>query len=548
VNGAEPMKFPKKSGVLGCCLVFILAGCQTARPSKDGTSSLESSSPVVTPTPNLKPSSPPVEQSSDRSARPAKTSPIFDELGVLKKAGISESQIGYLLIDAEDGKVIRELNSKILFIPSSVGKVPSSVAALEILGSEHHFLTTLWYRGTIKKGVLKGDLYLKGGGDPFLTAADLMDLEGSLEKSGIRRVNGHFYFDESELPSQPRIDAENDLTAPFNTGLSALSSEFNQAKVQWKVNGSKSLEVSVLPKLPHIGFGQLNRSEANGELLVYRGDEDSSQNKGGAPDSEKWFFSPKVPKEGSLRIPIRQAGYFTASFFQYLAAMGRVTLPDPEAGQVAESGAGAVKLQTHRSLPLYELVAKELEYSNNLMSELVLLGAAKKVNKNVNSLKSAAASVQRWWKLQLPEMDWSGWVFENASGLGSASRMSPEQLTGILQFALDRRRSGRNFLSLLPIASWKGTLAGRMQYTDNAFRVWAKTGTQNYSSALAGYLFSKSGKKMIFAVLMTDFEKRNQLDQVKGPPSDSLRKAASRWAEKARALQDELLSGWIQNY
>lgn len=471
-----------------------------------------------------------------------------DEPTILAKSGILASQVGYLVMDPETDEVLTEFNSHEPFIPSSVNKLIPAVAALKLLGPYYRFKTWLSYSGQIKGNVLNGNLYLKGGGDPFLTTPDLMNLVMSLKKLGVQKVNGHFYFDESLLTLRDRIDQARDSSAAYNSGVSALSCEFNQASISWKpVDDRSVLEASVLPSLPFLKLGVSEQAFEESDPLMYQEDSESLLDTRGAKVCEQWNFNKNTRKEGTRRLPVKHPGYFTAYLFMDLLKMNQIAVPEPEAGK-ARSDSKIVS--EYSSLPLWELVGKGLEFSNNLMSELILLGTSRKLNHSKpTDLETSARLIGQWLKKRIPDCDWRGFEIENGSGLGSKNRLSPEQLAAILEYADEQlNKTDRSFLSFLPIAGWKGTLGGRMRHPEMAFRVWAKTGSQGFSNSLAGYFFPSSGRKLIFAILSTDYLGKTKMDQYPSAVPRDLQKAADQWAKSVRALQDSLLNQWIRRY
>ena len=122
--------------------------------------------------------------------------------------------VGYLLIDLETGQVLAELNPDLPLIPASTAKLATAVVALDVLGPEHRFRTELLARGALERGVLHGDLILRGGGDPFLDLADLLGLAVRLENSGIREVDGRFLIDDTALPRFSEIEPSQPPEAP----------------------------------------------------------------------------------------------------------------------------------------------------------------------------------------------------------------------------------------------------------------------------------------------------------------------------------------------
>ncbi len=95
-------------------------------------------------------------------------------LEILKKYRISDDSLAYSLIDLETGEFISNYQQKRMMIPASTMKLITVFYALSALGPEYKFQTSIGYKGSIKNGVLKGDIYLRGGGDPYLTTQHLI--------------------------------------------------------------------------------------------------------------------------------------------------------------------------------------------------------------------------------------------------------------------------------------------------------------------------------------------------------------------------------------
>ena len=502
-----------------------MSACQTG--SKFPGTSLESSNQIGNPISN------PI-----RGLKPYLALSTPNELTLLNDSSDLINQVGYVLYDTETKKVLSQLNPNRAFIPASVTKVLSTVAALEILGPQHRFTTELFITGKIRNHILYGDLYLKGTGDPLLTAADLMSLAEALHQKGIRNVKGNFYFDEAFLPASSTIDSAHDFSATYNSGFSALSSEFNLLSLYWIPSSSPLfLETYALP--PY----SLLKTEFSPAVTSKRAAFKSET----IPNQETWLLSPDLPTIGQQTLPVKNPAFFTASYFSYLAQMHGVTFPSP---LPRVTPLRAKRIAQHRSLPLIELTEKVLEFSNNLMAELIHLNAARKLHGKGLPLKEASQLIAQWYKKQLPKDSWTGFILENGSGLGSENRISPLQLKTVLEFADQgkQKHKKKNFLTLLPISGWKGSLAKRMNVPSNGLRVWAKTGSQGFCNSLAGYLFTKTGKKLIFALLATDYDQRAQVDLYEDQIPPMLAKKAQIWADQIRLFQDQLLTHWIEVY
>ncbi len=77
-----------------------------------------------------------------------------------------------------------------MFVPASAQKIFTAASALSVLGADYRFETRLFRQDEVKEGILQGDLYLKGGGDPSLTTADLKKLAFQLSRTGIKNHSG----------------------------------------------------------------------------------------------------------------------------------------------------------------------------------------------------------------------------------------------------------------------------------------------------------------------------------------------------------------------
>ncbi len=160
---------------------------------------------------------------------------------LIEAAGFAADDVGFLVVDLKDGRVVAEHNPDRPFIPASVAKIASIAPALEILGGDHHFTTTLQAEGAVRDGVLAGSLTLRGGGDPFLTGDDLQVMAKALAATGIRKVAGGFRYDDSLLVDVPEINAMQPEAAGYNTGVSALGVNFNRIRFYWKTDRRRSV-------------------------------------------------------------------------------------------------------------------------------------------------------------------------------------------------------------------------------------------------------------------------------------------------------------------
>jgi len=459
--------------------------------------------------------------------------------GIITAAGFRAEQVGYLLRDLDSGAVVAAHNADDLFMPASVAKVPTAIAALEVLGGRHRFVTRVVGTTAPRDGVVAGDLVLVGGGDPLLGPDGLLALCRQLHDRGVRRIKGRLLYDATRYPARPAIAADQPPDARYNPGIAALALDFNRLRVVWGP-GAKGREwqAESLPPLPAVAFATAARPLPDGQVW--------------APEAARtrtlWRRNPDAPPEGRTWLPIKHPARVTAQVFRRLCGQVGVMLPAPRPGR---RPAAARVLARHPSPPLAGIVQAMLKYSNNLVAELVGQATSCALRGEGLPLPASAAAVGRWWRDRLPGVDWTGFAPGNHSGLNAAGRASPAQVAAMLAHAHGRRYAtpgggSRSLPDLLPAAGWDGGLGTRLETPEAALRVWAKTGTMHYASGLAGYLFTDGGRRMAFAVFVNDRAARRAYDAAEDRRAPARQGAVATWRRRAKALEARLLRHWLR--
>lgn len=407
--------------------------------------------------------------------------------------------IGYSLREVTTNNVLLELEASRAFVPASVTKLFTAMHALSQLGEKHTFKTRIWMDGKVERGILRGALILEGGGDPYLTARDLMAMAYRLKLAGLQRVEGGALYDESLYGQVSQIRTDTDAFKPFNPGVSALSVEFNQAALVEK-KGARFV-------LPSTWAGNFPK------------DTHAFSSEDGENDGEK-----------RARFSVQDPGKYTADLFREFAAFVGIEIPAFQKGRKR----GRVVV-THESPPLRQIVDGMLEHSNNLVAELLGLAATRRPGA---SIESSGRALSLWMDRQSGSKANRTLSFSNASGLTRNNLVSANAATSALvEFLKRTRREDEPLLARLPIGGWKGTLSNRFRDPNLAFRIWAKTGTLEYVSALAGYFFSKSGKTIAFSLFIQDDSPETKLDLDE-----------KSWRRRALKLQESLLSDWVKSF
>jgi D-alanyl-D-alanine carboxypeptidase/D-alanyl-D-alanine-endopeptidase (penicillin-binding protein 4) len=436
--------------------------------------------------------------------------------------------VGYLLVDLASGLELAELNPDLPLIPASTAKLATAVVALDALGAEHRYRTELLARGTIEGGVLRGDLILRGGGDPALDLADLLELAVRLEDTGVRYVDGRFLIDDSALPRFSEIEPTQPPEAAYNPGIGALSLAFNRVRVAW--SGGGQIIAAALPPLHEAMFEPAppGRLPPGGVQLKHNDER-----------VVVWQVADRGRRRQATELPVKDPGLHAGHVFRQLAGAQGISLTPPLRG-IAPPGAQI--LAVHESVPLRYLVRDMLVYSNNMMAEIIGLSAAARLGDVSGGLDVAGELLLDRLAGLMPEVDWRGAELGNLSGLDGTGRLTPRQLAAIVRYGWQSDA----LPALLPGGGWSGTLSRRFDGTGQALRVWAKTGTLNYGSALAGYVFPMTDRPAVFATMVSDTGARAAYDALLPYPGPAAQAAAGRWLGRARALQDSLVESWLQ--
>ncbi|MBY0279509.1 D-alanyl-D-alanine carboxypeptidase/D-alanyl-D-alanine-endopeptidase [Candidatus Binatia bacterium] len=461
-----------------------------------------------------------------------------DVAAVATRHGFAPDVPGVVLFDAGTGEILAQHGADRPFIPASTTKVTTALAALEILGPEHRFATTLLATGEIANGTLHGDLYLRGGGDPTLSSDGLRDLVAGLRRAGIQRVDGAFFFDESLYPRAAEIDPLQPESAPYNPAVSALSVNYNRLELRWQRDAAGKPAARLLS--PADGGALPVHGIATGALdddldprieLVFASD-----------PSPRWLVSPRLAATGSVFVPVRgDPGPVAAELLTTLAARDGITLPPARRGTAPD---GAREVARHESPPLAEVVTGLLRYSNNLTAELTGLAASHRLaGGTALALEPSARRLAAWWQDRLPETSFAGFVAANHSGLSSVTRHTPRQMAAVLRYGAAGAAAGVRLQDVLPTREVGEN--GRPA-TDGApgTTVRAKSGTLLYADGLVGFLTTRRGRELGFVILLTDADARARLDAGRDVRIAATPPEANDWTGRAKALERDLVARW----
>ena len=127
---------------------------------------------------------------------------IEDEINeIYKDDFLKSSMLAVSIYDLTDNKILFQKNEKLLLTPASNMKILTTTTALEFLGTDYSFQTSVFHNGIVMDSICYGDIYVKGGFDPDFTTDDLDSLVSKIVNYGIKEIRGNIYGDVSNMDS-----------------------------------------------------------------------------------------------------------------------------------------------------------------------------------------------------------------------------------------------------------------------------------------------------------------------------------------------------------
>jgi D-alanyl-D-alanine carboxypeptidase/D-alanyl-D-alanine-endopeptidase (penicillin-binding protein 4) len=421
--------------------------------------------------------------------------------------GVSRAAWGIAVQSLDRRERLFTLNAGTLLVPASVAKLVTVAAAADAVGWDYRYTTTVRAAGQIVDGALRGDLFVVGSGDPSIggrAGDDLSSWVEGLKAAGIRRIEGRIIGDDDAI-EEPRPQlawAWDDLGYTTGALFGALNLAENRTTVTVSPGSSVGAPATVAVD-PRLAFRLVTNRVATGPAgstqLVWpeqRPGDPSLTVAGSIPTAAPpvvlaiavgnptlWFAS--ALKNRLVRDGIEVAGE-AMDIDDVVPAPPRDTMP---------------VLFTHRSRTLAEIAQPLLKDSINLYAEaLMRLNAAPGVfPTNDAALDGLRRRFEAWG------ISNSSYQLVDGSGLSRRDTISAEAALSLLERMADP--SGKSpFVTGLPIAGVDGSLSTRMKGTPAENNLRAKTGTMSNIRSLAGYVTTRDGERLAFAILINNFE------------------------------------------
>ncbi len=429
-------------------------------------------------------------------------------------APVNKGEWGMLIVDAATGEPLYEKNADAFFVPASNMKLLTTALALDTLGVEFRFRTTIETNGKVEDGTLHGDLALVGRGDPNLSNRKfpfdtkeefdgpperaLSELADQVAARGVKEIYGDIVGDDSYFPRERYPDGWeiDDMVWEYGAAISAIVVNDNTVTLTL-TPGEKAGEMVLASVEPATSEIEVQNevttigTKEKGELRLTR-----------EPGANMVVVSGTIAAGSAphkLVLAVQEPAQHAATILARLLASRGVIVhgkvrashePDP-------SEASRTVLAEHLSLPLGDTVKLVNKISQNLHTEVLL--------------RTAARQQGRWQtpeELQkFPEAFYAkagiaaGDVIQtDGSGLSRHDLATPRAFVALLQYA-QKQPWFEAYYASLPVAGVDGTLTERMKNGGLTGKIHAKTGSVTHVRTLSGYAETMGGRRLIFSFL-----------------------------------------------
>lgn len=430
---------------------------------------------------------------------------------ILQNPSLNGVITGISVRKANNGDLIYSHDGNVLLRPASNMKLLTAAAAMETLGPKYQFTTEVWTDGKVREGVLDGNLYLKGKGDPTLLKKDLDAFAKKIKEKGIKQINGdligddHWYDDVRY--SQDLIWS--DESYYYGGQISALTlspnEDFDAGSVFIDVIPAEKVgEAPVIKVTPETEYVEIIN---NAETVTEK--EDSNLSIERKHGTNKITITGKFPlgtAKTRVWLAVWEPTGYTLDLFKRSLEEHEVKFTSSSKLKTGKTPENAGLLVANKSMPLEDLLIPFMKLSNNIHAETLVKEMGKVIHDEGSWEKGLEVMAER---LEEFGLDMNSVYLRDGSGISDKDLITANQLTKLL---LEVRKKSwyPAFERSQPIAGEPGKMVGgtlryRMTNEETKGKVKAKTGSITGVSTLSGYVTTASGEDLVFSIMMNNF-------------------------------------------
>jgi len=494
--GNQQQRFLRCTVSLFFVVFVLLSGVQLGAQQQPG-----SGTPVVN------------EAGSSRSTPAARFAERAERL--VQVAPVDKGQWGLLVVDGSTGEALYEKNADKYFVPASNMKLLTTALALDKLGADYRFRTTLETNGKLQPdGKLIGDLVLVGRGDPNLSNRKfpfdtkeefegppervLAEMADAVAARGVKEISGDIVGDDSYFPRERYPDGWeiDDMVWEYGAAISAIVLDDNTATLVLTPGDRIGEGVQAEMQPPTEEFSVKSAvltigAKEKGDLRLTR-----------EPGSNNVVVSGTLAAKSEPRklvLAIQEPAQHAAALLARLLAARGVKCDGKVRAQHDPDPAEATRtvLAEHLSIRLGDSIKLVNKISQNLHTEVLLRVAARQEGRWSDPEELQKFARTFYDKVGIVSDDV---VQTDGSGLSRHDLVTPRALVAVLEYAQKQPWFGEYYASL-PVAGIDGTLDQRMKDPAITGRIHAKTGSVSHVRTLSGYAETAGGRQLIFSFL-----------------------------------------------
>ena len=420
--------------------------------------------------------------------------------------------------DVQEGRTVYSYDTDRLQSPASVLKTVATATALEILGEDYRYPTTLEYDGILENGTLEGNLYIKGSGDPSLGSSHfapgqnkfLSTWIAALQKAGIKHITGSVISDESIFDTEGvsikwlREDMGN-YYAPGSYGISIFDNMY-KLSLQTGAAGTRPVLKGTEPDIPFIRFKNY--------LKAAPVSSDSAYIIGAPLDDVRYLYGVLPANRGAyvLKGDIPDPALYLARYLtDQLQQKGIRVDGSPSCYRIEVEENRWKKGERKEIVTTYSPTLREIasicnHVSHNLYADALVktVGLQYKPRRNemISSFGRGVQVVKEYWEKK--GLDVFPLRMNDGSGLAPADKVSAGFMGELLVYMATESAVSDAFIASLPQAGIEGSVRNFLKGSKLQGKARLKSGGITGVRSYAGYI-TKDGKTYAVAVFSNNY-------------------------------------------
>lgn len=420
--------------------------------------------------------------------------------------------------DVQEGRTVYSYDTDRLQSPASVLKTVATATALEILGEDYRYPTTLEYDGILENGTLEGNLYIKGSGDPSLGSSHfapgqnkfLSTWIAALQKAGIKHITGSVISDESIFDTEGvsikwlREDMGN-YYAPGSYGISIFDNMY-KLSLQTGAAGTRPVLKGTEPDIPFIRFKNY--------LKAAPVSSDSAYIIGAPLDDVRYLYGvlPANREAYVLKGDIPDPALYLARYLtDQLQQKGIRVDGSPSCYRIEVEENRWKKGERKEIVTTYSPTLREIasvcnHVSHNLYADALVktVGLQYKPRRNemISSFGRGVQVVKEYWEKK--GLDVFPLRMNDGSGLAPADKVSAGFMGELLVYMATESAVSDAFIASLPQAGIEGSVRNFLKGSKLQGKARLKSGGITGVRSYAGYI-TKDGKTYAVAVFSNNY-------------------------------------------